>query len=120
MLPQNLDAIQFRAIGRQVIQVKALLCPLPALAFHDVAFVYRGIVEYDNAGHRVLLSGYLGKKSNHVVAHGWPLLGGPYQFTAVTQGPEHIDALSVRLGFHCARLANLGPSILNRRVWAEA
>ena len=120
MLPQNFDAIQFRAVGRQVIQVKPLLCPLPALAFHNVAFVNRRIVEYNDAGHRVRLSCYLVKESNHIVAHGWPLLGGPYQFTAVTQNSKHIDALSVGLWFHCARLANLGPPVLHRRVWAEA
>jgi hypothetical protein len=100
--------------------VQLLPCPLATLAFHDVAFVNCGIVEYHNAGHRVRLLCYLVKEGNHIVAYGWPLLGSPRQFAAVTQDPEHIDALLVRLRRHCAHLANPGPSVLHRRVGAEA
>lgn len=120
MFPQNFDAVQFRAVGRQVIWVKPLPCPLPAFAFHDIAFVNRGIIQYHNGGYRVRLSCYLVKEGDDIVAHSWPLLSGPHQFAPVTQGSEYIDTLSVCLRFHGARLAKLRPPVLHRRVWAEA
>jgi hypothetical protein len=45
VLPQNLDAIEFRTVGWQVIQIQALLGPAAPLFIHHIALMNCGIVE---------------------------------------------------------------------------
>jgi len=53
LLPQDFDAVQLRAVGRQILQVQPLLCPPAPLFVHGVAFGDPGIVEHDNARYRM-------------------------------------------------------------------
>lgn len=65
VLPQDIDAIEFRTVGRQAVAMQSLSGPPPPVFFDVLAIVNRGVVEQDNARHRMRLVRYLIKKRSH-------------------------------------------------------
>ena len=76
-----------------------MLGPLAPLLVHSLAFMNSGIIDQDDAWHRVRLLRYLVEKGDHIVACGRPLLCRPDQLAVVAQGPKHVDALPMRQRF---------------------
>jgi hypothetical protein len=49
VFPQDLDTVEFWAVGRKIVQAQPLLCPLAPLFVHDITFVDRSIIGHDDA-----------------------------------------------------------------------
>ena len=81
MLPQDLDPIELRTVGRQIVQIQSVFGPLTPLLFHQVALVNASIVDQDDAWNRVRLERDLIEKGDHIVARRRPLLSSPGQLT---------------------------------------
>lgn len=120
MLPQDLNSVQLRTVGRQIVQVQPVFGLLTPLLLHQVALVDAGIVYQDDAMNRMGLERNLIEKGDHVFACRWPLLSHPNQRAAMAQGTKHIHALSMRERFDGSDLANLAPAVLHGRIRAEA
>jgi len=85
MLPDDLDAVEFRAVGRQVVKVQSLTCPAAPLFLHRLAFVNGRVIEQHNAWHRMRLVGNLIEKGDDVFASGRSLLRSPNQLAIMAQ-----------------------------------
>lgn len=96
MLPQDLNPIELRTIGRQIVLIQRVLCSLALLLLHQVALVNSGIVEQDDVRNRLRLERNLFEKGDRIVACRRPLLCGPGQLTVMTRGSKRIYALLVR------------------------
>jgi len=66
-LPQNLDSIEFRAIGRQIIQIQAILGPLAPLLVYMVAPVDAGVVNQDDSWDLVQLRHNLVEERDYII-----------------------------------------------------
>jgi len=66
-LPQNLDSIEFRAIGRQRIQIQAILGPLAPLLVYMVALVDAGVVNQDDSWDLVQLRHNLVEERDYII-----------------------------------------------------
>ena len=59
VLPPDLDSIELRTIGRQVVPIQAMFRPMAQLLVYRAALVYPGVVDQDDPGNLVRLSHYL-------------------------------------------------------------
>jgi hypothetical protein len=50
MLPQDLNPIELRTVGRQIVQIQPVFGPLAPLLLHQVTLVNACIVDQDDAG----------------------------------------------------------------------
>jgi len=66
-LPQNLDSIEFRAIGRQIVQIQAILGPLARLLVYRVALVDAGVVNQDDSWDLVQLRHNLVEERDYII-----------------------------------------------------
>ena len=49
MLPQDLDSIELRTVGRQILRIQAMLRPLVPLLVDRGTLVYTGVVDQDDS-----------------------------------------------------------------------
>lgn len=120
VLPQDFDPIEFRTVGRQIVQIQAMLCSLAPLLVYWTALVYTGVVDQNDSWNVARLVCYSVKKCDHIVTCRQSLLSSPSQTAVVAQGTKHVHALSMRERFNCSGLADLTPAVLYWRVWAKA
>ena len=120
MLPDDLNAVEFRAVGRQVVKVQPLTCPVAPLFLHRLAFVNGRVIEQHDAWHRMRLVGDLIEKGDDVFAPCRSLLRSPNQLTIVAQSAKHVDPLPVRERLYEPGFTNSAPAVLQRGIRAEA
>lgn len=108
VLPQDLDSVKFGAVGRQIVQIQAMLGPLAPLFVYRGALVYAGVVNQDDSGNLVRLSRNVVDERDDVATCRRPLLRGPGQRAIVTQCPKHVNALPM-----CERFNGAGLALLN-------
>ena len=49
MLPQDLNPIELRTVGRQIVQIQPVFGPLSPFLLHEIALVNTSIVDQDDA-----------------------------------------------------------------------
>jgi len=116
MLPQDLNPIELRTVGRQIVQIQSAFGPLSPFLLHRSALVNAGIVDQDDARYRVRLKRNLLEECDNIVVCRRPLLSVSNQLAIMTQGSKNIYALSVRERFDGPGLADPGLAILHRRI----
>lgn len=119
MLPQDLDPIELRTVGRQIVQIQPMFGPLAPLLFYRGALVYAGIVDQDNSRNLARLSRNLVEERDYIITCCRSLLSSPSQRAIVAQCPEHVHAMPMRERFNGSGLADFSPSVLHWRVRTE-
>jgi hypothetical protein len=113
VLPQDLDAIELGAIGRQIVQMQVLFRPLASLLVHRVALVYAGVVDQNDSRNLVRLRRDLVEKRDYIFTCCRSLLSSPSQPAIAMQSSKHVHALPMREQRDGSGLAYFPPAVLH-------
>lgn len=120
VLPQDFNAVQLGAVGRQEEQTQSLPRPASTTALDGFRTMDAGIVEHHNMRLCTGLRTEPVEERDHVLLPRGSFEGAPHQRLVLVERPQHIDTLSVRLRLNRMRVTPWCPAIADRRVRAEA
>lgn len=120
LLPQDFDAVQFRAVRRQKEQAQSASRPAPPTMLDSFRTMNPGVIQHHDVRLGTDLLTESIEEGDHIVLSCGPLDGFPDQRLVLIERAEHIDALPMRLRFNRMCLTARCPAVGDWRVRAKA